>query len=259
MQPLARILIRNGISFSEFSDVLKNVFVEVAERDFTVPGRKTSQSRIAILTGLTRKEVAKQKTILDSGEAPNLSGNLNRVGRVLLGWHSDPEFTGPYGMPLELPFESSTPSSFVELVRKHSGDMAPRAMLDELLRVRAVERLNTGLLKVLVRAYIPESFLHPDALQRFGEVVRDFITTYEFNIGKRPGLGRFERIVIADDGLREELLPAFNALVRAKGQSLLFELDNWISAQDVSATAKTKGSKRVRTGVGVYHFVGDEE
>ena len=254
LRPLVRILIRNGVSFSELAEILKNVFVEVAERDFNLPERRTSQSRIAILTGLTRKEVAKQKAILDSGGGLGLVSNLNRVTRVLLGWHTDPEFTGPYGMPLELPFESGSGSDFVGLVRKHSGDMAPRAMLDELLHVGAVERLATGAFKVLMRAYIPESF-HPDALQRFSEVVRDFINTYEFNIGKRPGLGRFERIVIADNGLREDLMPAFDALIRAKGQNLLVELDNWLSAQEPSAKAKNRGVTRVRTGVGIYHFV----
>jgi hypothetical protein len=258
LQPLVRILIRNGISYSEFIEILKAVFVEVAERDFTLPARKTSQSRVAILTGLTRKEVAKQKALLEAGTL-SLESNLNRVSRVLVGWHTDPDFTGPYGMPLDLPFEASSEPSFTYLVRKHSGDMAPRAMLDELLRVQAVERLATGSLKVLMRAYIPESFLHPNALQRFGEVVRDFINTYEFNIGKRPGLGRFERIVHADDGLREELLPAFDALLRAKGQTLLVELDNWLSAQEVSATAKNKGSRRIKTGVGIYHFVSQDD
>jgi hypothetical protein len=254
LQPLVRILIRNGVSFSELAEIMKYVFVEVAERDFNPPERRTSQSRIAILTGLTRKEVAKQKAILDSGGAPNLIGDLNRVTRVLLGWHTDPLFTGPYGMPLELPFESPGEADFVGLVRKYSGDMAPRAMLDELLHVGAVERQATGAFKVLMRAYIPESF-HPDALQRFGEVVRDFINTVEFNIGKRPGLGRFERIVIADEGLREDLMAAFDTLLRAKGQTLLVELDNWLSAQGVSATAKNRNAKRIRTGVGVYHFV----
>ena len=258
LQPLVRILIRNGVSFSELAEILKNVFVEVAERDFTLPERRTSQSRIAILTGLTRKEVAKQKAILDTGGAFNLVSNLNRVSRVLLGWHTDPEFTGPYGMPLELAFESDSGASFVGLVRKHSGDMAPRAMLDELLNVGAVERLQSGAFKVLLRAYMPESF-HPEALQRFGEVVRDFVNTYEFNIGKRPGLGRFERIVIADDGLREDLMPAFDALVRAKGQNLLVELDNWLSAQELTVTAKNRSAKRIRTGVGIYHFVSHDD
>jgi hypothetical protein len=64
MQPLVRILIRHGVSFGELSEVLKNVFVEVAGRDFALPDRKPSQSRVAILTGLTRKEVAKQEALL---------------------------------------------------------------------------------------------------------------------------------------------------------------------------------------------------
>jgi hypothetical protein len=254
LQPLVRILIRSGISFGEIAEVLKTVFVEVAGRDFDLPERKTSHSRIAIITGLTRKEVAKQQDLLLSG-ALDVDSNLNRVTRVLEGWHSDPTFSGPYGMPMELQFESPTSASFASLVRKHSGDMAPRAMLDELLRVGAVEQTSAGAFKVLVRVYIPRDF-HPDALQRFGEVVRDFINTYEFNMDKRPGMGRFERIVFADDGLREDLMPAFDALLRAKGHKFLVELQNWINAQE--NTSSRKGKRRVHTGVGLYHYVSDD-
>jgi hypothetical protein len=50
-------------------------------------------------------------------------------------------------------------------------------------------------------------------------------------------------------------MAAFDALLRAKGQTLLVELDNWLSAQGVSATAKNRNARRIRTGVGVYHFV----
>jgi Family of unknown function (DUF6502) len=257
MQPLVRILIRNGISFAELTEVLKNVFVEVAARDFNIPDRRISLSRIAIITGLTRKEVAKQEAILRTGGALNIVSNLNRVTRVLDGWHGDPDFTGPYGMPLELPFDSHTGANFVNLVRRHSGDMAARAMLDELLRVGAVERLNSGAFKVMKRFYIAGSY-QAEALQRFGEVVRDFINTYEFNMNRQIGQGRFERIVHADEGLREELMPAFEALLRAKGKALLIELNNWLAAQETLATTKNKGSKRIKTGVGVYHFISEE-
>ena len=254
MQPLVRVLIRSGISFGELAEVLKTVFVEVAGRDFDLPDKRTSRSRIAIITGLTRKEVARQEQILRSGELDVVS-NLNRVTRVLEGWHTDPTFTGPYGMPMDLPFESENESNFVNLVRIHSGDMAPRAMLDELSRVGAVEQTPAGNFKVLLRAYIPRDF-HPDALQRFGEVVRDFVNTYEYNMDKRPGMGRFERIVFADDGLREDLMPAFDALLRDKGHKFLIELHNWITAQDSGPSRKTK--RRIKTGVGVYHYISEE-
>jgi hypothetical protein len=260
LQPLVRVLIRSGVSYGELGEVLKTVFVEVAGRDFDLPDRKTSLSRMAILTGLTRKEVAKQQEILISGEL-DVDSNLNRVTRVLEGWHADPNFTGPYGVPKELPFESADSTNFTALVRKHSGDMAPRAMLDEQMRLGTVIQTNTGALRVLMRVYIPRDF-HPDALQRFGQVVRDFVNTYEYNMDKRPGMGRFERIVFADDdGLREDLMPAFNALLRAKGQQFLLELQHWLTSQDNAnaMTVTNKNRRRIRTGVGVYHFISDEE
>ncbi len=242
MQPLVRILIRNGVSFGELAEVLKNVFVEVAARDFEIEDRKTSRSRIAIITGLTRKEVAKQEEILRSGRALQVVSNLNRISRVLAGWHSDPDFTGPYGMPLELPFESDSSTSFAGLVRKHSGDMAPRAMLDELMRVGLIQQAASGAFKVLARAYILRDF-HPDALERFGEVVHDFICTYEFNMYKGAGPGRFERKVFADEGLREELMPAFDALLKAKGHAFLIEIHNWITAQESSLSYQKQGEE----------------
>lgn len=255
MQPLVRILIRNGISCAEFSEMLKSVFVEVAERDFGIPSRKTSQSRIAILTGLTRKEVAKQKAMLETGDF-DIIGNLNRVTRVLVGWHTDPQYTGPYGLPVELPFESDTEVSFFELVRRYSGDMAARAMLDELLRVGAVEQLAGGTFRVLQRAYIPEN-LHPDQLQRLGEVVSNFVNTVDYNMARPDrSLGRFERVVYADNGLSRHLLPAFERLLRIKGQQLLEELDNWLSSQELTTTtARSSDKDRVKTGVGIYHYI----
>lgn len=256
MRPLVRILIRNGVSYAEFSETLKSVFVEVAEQDFGLPDRKTSQSRIAILTGLTRKEVAKQKELLLEGEKmPGYTANLNRMTRVLVGWHTDPQYTGPYGLPVELPFDGEKQVSFCELVRRYSGDMAARAMLDELLRVGAVERLQTGTFRVLMRAYIPEN-LHPDQLERLGEVLFNFINTVEHNMSRADrGAARFERVVYADEGLNTQLLAAFQKLLNQKGQQLLVELDNWLSSQEITETATAKNVTRVRTGVGIYHYI----
>lgn len=260
MEPLVRILLKNGVSYGEFAEILKNVFVEVAERDLGMPGRRPSQARVAILTGLTRKEVGKQKSTIDRGDLVEKS-NLNRVTRVLEAWHTDPEYTGAYGLPIELEFERmGEKPSFSALVKKHSGDMAPRAMLDELLRISAAEMLQSGHIRVLMRAYIPQS-LHPDALERLGTVVKNFVTSYEFNMEHNAaGATRFERVVYADNGLPVDLMPAFDELIRVKGQQLLVELDNWLSAQQPhgDVRANVSGNERVNTGVGIYHFVEED-
>src|SRR5690606_22515819 len=104
LRPLVRILLRNGISWAEYAETAKMVFVEVAAKDFGLDGQRQSASRIAILTGLTREEVERVTADLSQRGQPS-HANLNRVGRVLAGWHQDPDFTGPYGLPLELDVE----------------------------------------------------------------------------------------------------------------------------------------------------------
>jgi hypothetical protein len=45
------------MSFKAFLDIAKHAYVEVAATEFGIPGKKQSTSRIALLSGLTRKEV----------------------------------------------------------------------------------------------------------------------------------------------------------------------------------------------------------
>ncbi|MDH3419980.1 MAG: DUF6502 family protein [Gammaproteobacteria bacterium] len=259
MRPLVRILIRNGITHNELSETLKLVYVDVADVDFAMPDRKASQSRVAILTGLSRKEVAKQIAILQGREGAPEVGNLNRVTRILQGWHTDAAYTGPYGMPRELPLESGDGVCLSELIRRYCDDASPQAMIGELVRVGVIEQLPSLSYKVLTRAYVPES-LHPDALERLGTVVRNFVNTIDYNMETdTPATSRFERVVVTDNGLREDLLPVFDRLLRIKGQQLLVELDNWLSSQESDAPPVDEHTKTIRTGVGIYHFTEEED
>jgi len=257
MGPLVRILLRQGISFAEFSEVAKAVYVEVALKDFKVTGRKATRTRIAVMTGLTRKEV---KRVIDEAikERYELKTSFNRLTRVLVGWHTDPDFTGPYGMPLELQYETAIPSdvTFSELVKRHSGDMSPRSILDELIRVTAVQETDAGWYRVLRRDYIPEAQgVHN--FERAGGVIRNFVNTIDFNMTKSaPGKGRFERQAVADDGIRKQDMPQFDQYIRDRCQALLEEIDNWLTK--LPKPDPKKGDEMVRTGVGVYHYMSEE-
>jgi uncharacterized protein DUF6502 len=254
LRPLVRILLRHGVTYGEFSEVVKTSFVTIAAQEFRVPGKKMSKARIAIVTGLTRKEVHRLSEI-DQKERFALKTNLNRITRVLSGWHTDPDYTGPYGMPLEVRYDSDVPKdvTFVRLVQQYSGDMTPRAMLDELLRVGSVVETDHNWFKVLRREYLPEA-LAPDSLERLGRGVHDFVHTIEENMLSKPeGVSRFERFVAPELGLRPQDLPKFDVFIREKGQALLEEIDNWLSKQQTPD--KSKGEEAVQTGVGVFHYV----
>jgi hypothetical protein len=167
LKPLVRLLVSQGLTHAEFSEVAKEVYVEVALRHFEAT-EKVNKSRVAVLTGLTRKEV---KNVIDRAiESSALEKTKSRPSRVLSGWYEDPKYTGPYGIPLELTYESQNQdqASFTELVKTYSGDMAPRQMLNELLRSGSVIEVE-GLYKAVSRLYEPTA-LSPELIQRLGDI-----------------------------------------------------------------------------------------
>lgn len=260
LHPLIRILIRNGVTAPEVEEWVRQVFVDAAMSDeFQLPGRRLSDTRLAILTGLSRKEVHRLRT----GEKSDRDeSKLSRVGRVLAGWTQDPEFTGPYGLPLALPFEDDPrvdAPSFTELVRRFSGDMAPRAMLDEMLRTGLAQVDEDGLVKNTGRIYIP-SKLDPAGIEQVGRALARLGDTIDYNNQVEPQtLGRFQRYVVTDFGLTEEQYQEFTVYLRQKCQQLLETLDNWIGMQEgrkgTAERLERIPKKKIMTGVAICHFV----
>lgn len=253
-KPLIRLLIAQGVTHAEFVETAKDVYVEVALRHFEAEG-KVNRSRIAILTGLTRKEV---KNVIDRTiESGYQEKTFSRPERVLTGWYSDPKYQGPYGIPLELPYESREvdEKSFVELVKQYSGDMAPRQMLNELLESGSVVDVD-GRYKA-VRRIFKHSTLSPALIKRLGEVGYRVFSTAAKNIDKQmEGSGYFDRMVFADDGCTNEQIVAFNDYIKMRGQDFLEEIDVWFSSRK---ELNKPGEDRNDTGLYMVHYVGDSD
>lgn len=259
--PLIRILIRNGVTATEATDLVKRVYVDAAtSEEFQLSDRRISDTRIAILTGLSRKEVHKLRTEPDDKDSGT---NLSRISRLIAAWNQDPDFTGPYGLPLAIPFDAKPASdapSFTELVRRHGDEMTPRAMLDELLRTELASIDDDGLIRNSGRTYIP-SKLDPAAVERLGRIVGRLADTLDFNNQvEESTFGRYEREVTTDIGLTEDQYRQFNYYLRAKCQQLLETIDNWLATQEGRLNTHDKpkvpqNAKRIMTGIGVFHFL----
>lgn len=253
LKPVVRLLIAQGLTHAELSEVTKEVYVEAALRYFS-DGDKVNQSRVAVLTGLTRKEV---RNVIDraltAGEHAKV---VSRPERVLTGWYSDPVYTGPYGIPLELPYESEDQEdpTIISLVKTYSGDMAPRQVLDLLLKSGSVVEVDHGY-KVVRRNYVPEP-LSPNMIKRLGDIGYWVFSTLAQNIGKekREDFGFFDRYVFADDGLTDEVILKFDEFFKARGQVLLEEIDNWFA---MNSKYCDSSDERKETGVYMVHFVDD--
>lgn len=254
LRPLVRILLRNGFTYGAFADLAKWVFVDVASREFGVSGRKQTVSRVSVITGLNRKEVKRVQEI-DAPDDAAAARQYNRAARVVGGWTSDPRFLDEDGAPAVLAFEADEGRSFSALVRAHSGDMTPRAVFDELLRVGAVEQDEDGAVRLVTRAYVPRTS-DVDKLHILGSDVALLLSTIDHNLQHGGSAPLFQRKV-AYDNLPQEALPQLHELAGEKGQRLLEELNRYLARHDRDANPEAQGTGRKQAGVGIFYFERD--
>jgi hypothetical protein len=250
LRPLVRVLLRNGIPYGAFAEIARRVYVEVAEKEFALPGRPQTVSRVSALTGLTRKEVTRlQAGAAGEGGAP--IERYHRPARVIGGWVREKRYHDRRGRPAELPMDGER-GSFAALVREFSGDVPPRAMADELARIGAIELLPEGKVRLLSRAYIARGD-EAAKVAILGGDVADLIRTIDHNLTCAPGEAYFQRRV-SYDNIPREMMPALTKKLARKAQSCLEALDRVLVTADRDRSPGAKGTGRVRTGVGIYYF-----
>jgi hypothetical protein len=252
LRPIVRVLVKSGMSWKEFAELAKSVFVDVVSDEYGKKGRPANISRVAILTGLSRHEVRKQRALPTADEAEaELTGFLTRGARVLSGWHQDKDFLDDAGRPRDLPLDGRG-ITFADLSRRYGGDIPVVAMLKELKAADAVVETAERSVRVLKRAYIPQA-LSPERVRLWGSVLHDIGETIEHNMTRTADVAsRFERRAT---GLRVDrsALPAFRRFLESEGQALLEQADRWLSEHSVKASAASD-RRALRGGVGIYEI-----
>ena len=163
----------------------------------------------------------------------------------------DASFLDRRGRPR--PLEPDGAASFAALVRRYSGDMPARAVLDELVRVGAVERLEDARLQLVTRGYVPQHSA-ADKLGILGRDVADLIETIDHNLQHGASDPRFQRKVMYA-AIPVAALPAFRKLSGAQAQALLEKLDRWLAEHDTGeAGAPDAEPGQARVGLGIYYF-----
>lgn len=248
LSPLVRLLLRHGISHAEFSNWAKQAFVHEAEKHFSVDEKKKpTVSRIAVVTGINRKEV-KRLQELPEEERVSLSRN-NRAARVVTGWLQDTEFLNAEGKPKPLNYGTAD-EGFNLLVKRYSGDVPVRAILDELVRVGTVSRDKDDAVTLIRSGYVPHESKE-EMLRIFGESATDLLDTLDHNLSSDAGHSRFQLSVVYDN-ISSKSLQQFKQLSRTKATELLKELDRFLSAKDKDINENIEEEGRYRTGLGIY-------
>jgi Family of unknown function (DUF6502) len=252
LRPIVRLLLRMGMPFDEFADVARGAYIEGAIREHPV-GIRPTRDRIAFVAGLSRQQV---DYYTDNSMALPVAGpTLGRlVTEVLHKWHTDPSYVGPYGIPLELEFDTPHGRSIQSLVAEIDPTASPGKALEELLRAGSVAYSGEKHYRAITRWVITPATLSPLSIEYFGEALTHLAQTIEYNFNLADTEGkRVERRVFADRGLPRKLLPPFETYARERANQFLSDIDDWI-AHSVSTDSNEAGTK-VDAGVNVFLYV----
>lgn len=251
LRPLIRILIRSGVRYDEFLELVKGVYVESAVRDGLGDSAKPTRAKISISTGVPRRDV--DRFIDNDGALPIAPRTLTKtLAEILNVWHTDPQFVGPYGIPLELDARGNKGRTFVDLVKLVDRDALPSVVLDELIRLRTVVWSGDSHVRTLSRAFIPVEEMSPAQLEFFGNALTRLAETLQFNLDRANSGKRLERSVQSDRGLPAEVVPIFERHVRERVTELLTDLDNWLSPYSAQIQP---GSATHKVGLAVFQFL----
>lgn len=249
LRPLARILLRHGMSCLEFEEISRWVFVDVSlrESEFALQNRnRPFKSRAAILTGLSRKEVMRLAD-LPPPEERSAIPSRNRAVRVLAGWMTHDDYVDDDGTPRELPINKGA-RSFANLVRLYSGDVPHRAILDELVHSRLVEKLPNDRLRLTVDNSDHERI--DDELRQAGTSLGALIATLERN-QHRSDEDLLPQYHLAPVHVPEEMLSQMREYVRRETGTFTGRVEDYLHRH--ASTSATASDLR-RVGIGVYYF-----
>jgi len=255
LRPIASVLLRFGISWKEFSEVSKRVFVQVATDEYGLRGRPTNASRVSIMTGVNRKEVTKirnRKLDLDIAEILKYS----TVGRLISGWHQDADFCDSKNKPLVLSRTGNFPS-FIDLNKRYGRDISYQAVLKELIASKSVVELEDGRLQIVKHNYAPVNE-GDNSLQNFCIALADYAHTMRHNYAHRDT----ENLRLSGDAKKKEfpveLAEQFRNFSAKKGSKFLEDINNWLELH-MPDQEELENIETMRLGAGAYVIYDDTE
>lgn len=250
LRPLVRLCIRSGMTFPALAQLLRELFVNVAEHDFVLDGKEQTDSRVSLLTGIHRKEVAR----LRGAGAPvnETPAALSRTSAIIARWVAAPEFTSAKGDPLPLPRTASGDApSFELLVASVTKDVRSRAVLDEWLDRNLVTINSDGEIALVDAAFVPTG--DDDRKWHYlGRNLHDHIAAAVENVSvTKP---RFLERAVHYDGLSPKLAKR----LEERSRELAMDALKIANREANRAVAKDQGGDS-RWNFGVYVYCEDVE
>ena len=172
--PVIRFCLRRSIKIQEFMEVSRHLYVRAAEESLKRDGYESNVSRIAVATGLQRREV----TRLWRDEA-EIRPEQSLLHKIIGQWEGDRRFSDKEGRAKKLSFKG-VESEFADLVRSVSQDLNIYTVLFELERLGLIEKRGEQL--VLIGEAVNPGRDVKRGLKLLSDDMSDLISAVEGNL-----------------------------------------------------------------------------
>ena len=249
LNPLIELMLDAGVTVQELNRIAREEAVRIASKRVLKDTGRESKSRVAILTGLPRSEVAKILNLPISRKKSKAGQHPAR--RVLAAWHDDPKYLTPNGEPVVLPIFGRK-LSFESLVENYGGGIPVRAMLDELTQLNAVERLEDQKIKAKARLPILTG-LTSRSISALGERGNELLKTLGHNL-RVTSHPLFESTAATDNG-DIDMVSLVRREITEQGANFINAANSLLNRAKKKGTSKhMKTGNRCRIGVTIFYF-----
>lgn len=250
VRPLVRLCLRHGVKLGELVDALKRAYIVLAEDELHKQGDAVSTSRITLMTGVHRTDVAEIRN-----EGSFTPKERHTASDVINQWRYDPRFSLKRGRPRALVLDGKN-SEFAELVKSVSLSVSPYTVSFELERMGLMSKSKDGKVKLLTRAFVPKG--DPSAvLDMLAEDADDLFSSVEenafyFGDGHAPN----HHLKTEYSDVPDSALPLVRDWLWREGSALHERARNFLSRYDRdSGTGDATGPGRNRVAIGSFSLI----
>jgi hypothetical protein len=255
LRPLVRLMLANNLTYTFIIDVLKALYVEVADQEFTEGGKRLTDSRISLMSGVHRKDVRRLRELQPDVEDV-MPDNISLGSQLIALWNANPKYLNADGTTKPLPRFAATSEneSFEGLVRSLSTDIHPRAVLDEWLRLGIATIDEQNFVHLTTDMYIAQEGFDEKVFY-FGHNLHDHAQAAVTNVLGQASNGQplsFLERCVHYDTLSMQSIEAIGDVAKKQGMKTLREVNN--IADSRAEIDKNLAEANMRMTYGIYYY-----
>lgn len=257
--PLVKLLLHRGVTYPTFAEAVKTLYVRVALAEFPLRGKRETDSRLSVLTGIYRRDVKRIRDEADASAADEAGARstASRIAEISLAsmvvarWTGEPRYLDANGAPKPLARLASKggDESFEALVATINKDVRARALLDEWLRRGAVTRDEDDRIALNLDAFIAHRTVDEKSFY-FGQNVHDHMAAAAHNLmgGTPPYLER----CVYYGRLKQESVDELQALAQKAAMEALQKVNRRAMALQAADASSPEANRRMNFGTYFY-------